>query len=678
VQIRAARWSAIGLAVLHAVFAVTATVDKSPTFDEPTHLTAGYSYWVKNDFRLDSENGNLPARWAALPLLLGHAKFVDSNSTSWQSVSAGLASRQFFYGEGNVPDELLLHGRVVMSLFGALLCFLVFVIAQHFFGTMGGLAAEALAAFDPNLLANSALVTSDVAAALFFTAAAWSIWRTFDRVSLRSIAFAALSVAGLFLSKMSAPIVIPILLILVLIRIMRPAPIEVRIGRYRRTFFTLPLRCVTVAATLTCAGAATIILIWAAFGFRFSALTENGRPRDVLNWRWNYLLSERTAISPAIEFARNYHLLPEAYLYGLLYTQQTSTSRPAFLDGECSDTGFVSFFPRTFLYKTPVPVLCFATLGALAAALRWKRRWATLANLTVPPSSCEFSKTVAAAVSPASPPSQATHPRLQSVIWHDLARLAPLWVLALVYGCFALAAHLDIGWRHLLPLYPALFVACGAAIHLWQRERVRQALPLLVILLIWQLGESIIVRPHYLAYFNEVAGGPARGYRHLVDSSLDWGQDLPSLGEWLRNNRGNSRHIYLAYFGSAEPTSYGLEAEKLPQQTNKAPLEPGLYCISATILQQVYEPYAGRWREAYEHAYQKATAWHNGVQKIALHPNEPDLTKQRDQAFHQLQFARLCAFLRQKEPVAQIGYSILVYNVEGSTLRQALLGPAPP
>jgi len=56
---------AILLAALHAALAITAAIEKSPTFDEPTHLTAGYSYWLKNDYRLDPENGNWPARWAA-------------------------------------------------------------------------------------------------------------------------------------------------------------------------------------------------------------------------------------------------------------------------------------------------------------------------------------------------------------------------------------------------------------------------------------------------------------------------------------------------------------------------------------------------------------------------------------------------------------------------------------
>src|SRR5712671_4917026 len=80
---------AILIAILHAAMAVTAVNTKSPTFDEPQHLTAGYSYWVTNDFRLDPENGNLPSRWAALPLLLKTTKFVPLNDRGWQRADEG-------------------------------------------------------------------------------------------------------------------------------------------------------------------------------------------------------------------------------------------------------------------------------------------------------------------------------------------------------------------------------------------------------------------------------------------------------------------------------------------------------------------------------------------------------------------------------------------------------------
>src|SRR3989440_10525633 len=87
---------AILIAVLHAAMALTAVNTKSPTFDEPQHLTAGYSYWVTSDFRLDPENGNLPALWAALPLLFDDLKLFQLNDRGWQRAEEGRTAHQFF------------------------------------------------------------------------------------------------------------------------------------------------------------------------------------------------------------------------------------------------------------------------------------------------------------------------------------------------------------------------------------------------------------------------------------------------------------------------------------------------------------------------------------------------------------------------------------------------------
>ena len=180
-------------------------VQEVPTFDEPTHLTAGYSYWLKHDYRLDPENGNLPARWASLPLLWNHLRFPSQASDAWQHASVGLASRQFFFELGNDAENILRPGRLMMSLFGAALCLLIFAWTRSLFGTIPGLISETIMAFDPNMLGHSALVTSDVAAAFFFTAAVWALWRLLYVVRIGTFVLAGLSVAALFLTKMSAP-----------------------------------------------------------------------------------------------------------------------------------------------------------------------------------------------------------------------------------------------------------------------------------------------------------------------------------------------------------------------------------------------------------------------------------------------------------------------------------------
>src|SRR6266700_1338356 len=148
---------AILLAALHAALALTAAMEKSPTYDEPTHLTAGYSYWLKNDYRLDPENGNWPARWASPPLLLSRPSF--SENAAWKQGDVGRVSEIFLYGSGNNSDRIVLLGRSMMAVVGAGLCLLIFFCSNRLFGAIGGLISELLAVFDPNLLAHSALIT---------------------------------------------------------------------------------------------------------------------------------------------------------------------------------------------------------------------------------------------------------------------------------------------------------------------------------------------------------------------------------------------------------------------------------------------------------------------------------------------------------------------------------------
>src|SRR5438067_9972407 len=253
---------AILIALLHAAMAVTAVNTKSPTFDEPQHLTAGYSYWVTNDFRLDPESGNLPARWAALPLLLSRLNFVPLNDRGWQRAEEGRTGHQFFYESGNDPDRTLGQARIMMSIFGAALCLLIYRCGREFFGVVGGLLAETLAAFDPNFLAHSALVTSDVPAALFFTAAIWSSWRLIQQMSPSRFAIAALSLTGLFLTKLSAPIVAPVLGTMSILLIFSRRQIDLQFGQIRIELTERWKKACAVGVSWIALGATVFFAIW--------------------------------------------------------------------------------------------------------------------------------------------------------------------------------------------------------------------------------------------------------------------------------------------------------------------------------------------------------------------------------------------------------------------------------
>jgi hypothetical protein len=142
----------------------------------------------------------------------------------------------------------------------------------------------------------------------------------------------------------------------------------------------------------------------------------------------------------------------------------------------------------------------------------------------------------------------------------------------------------------------------------------------------WYAVSVLRVHPHYLAYFNEPAGGPANGYRLLADSNLDWGQDLKGLGVWLREH--GIERAKLSYFGTADPEYHRVPVDLLPGYMLPRPrhevssVRPGdVVAVSATNLAEIYV--------------------------------EPETRP-------------LMALLRARQPVGQVGYSILVYRADFS------------
>jgi Dolichyl-phosphate-mannose-protein mannosyltransferase len=636
---------AILIAVLHAWMAVTAVNTKSPTFDEPQHLTAGYSYWVTNDFRLDPENGNLPAMWAALPLLFDDLKFVPLNDRGWQRAEEGRTAHQFFYAVGNDPDQIIAQARVMMSIFGAALCLLVYWIAREFFGPIGGLITTTVAAFDPNFLAHSPLVASDVPAAFFFTATVWSCWRLLQQISPARLALATLSLSGLLLTKFSAPIVLPVLGAMSIWQILSKAEIRLTFGKVRTALMRRAEKARAVIYLWSVLAATVFLAIWCAFSFRFDAWTDHSVHHKGTTWHWDYLLEDKGLFEKTVAFMRDAQLLPEAYLYGFAYVHKHEIDRPAFLDNEWSIVGFRSFFPLAFLYKTSLPLLFLLAL-AIYAAIATRRSW-KIENL-----------------------------------------FNPLWGFALVYGAFALSAQLNIGHRHLLPIYPTLFVACGAVVYLLRQNRRAIFAGAIALLLCAQIADSFAARPNYLAYFNQIDGGPKNGYQHLLDSSLDWGQDLPALKSWIDNHGAivDGKPFYLAYFGTADAHYYGIDAKPISQDLSSRGRPPtrltgGIYFVSATELQSLYAEAIGPWCVQYEDAYLAALAGLREYRSAAttritpIGNEEASPLARKMKKLEALQIARLFAYLRHRAPIAQISYSMFVFDLSNEELNQALYGP---
>jgi len=612
------------LLVIHWAIAVGSVCDRSTTFDEIAFLTGGYSYWAMADYRLSPEGGQLPQRWAALPLLFGHYRFPSPDQTAWRTSNAWEIGHQFFYELGNDLNSMLLMARAMIAVLGVGIGLLIYFWSRHLFGPAGGMISLILYTFCPSLLANGALVTADLAFTLCLTVSVWCLWNMLHDVNPKTVFGSSLAMSALFLSKVSAILIIPMGALMLCVRLLSKAPPEKR--------YWLKLAAAGVAHIMVIS-----VILWASYGFRYSAYQDAQAGRDQMKeGPWEVLLKNSGATGSVVDFARRHQLLPESYLYGFEYALKYTGNRRAFLNGRYSSEGWWYFFPYSFLVKTPLSFFVLLLIGFFAAIKKGKQ------------------------------------------VLPDLYPTAPLWILLIVYWDFAMTSSLNIGHRHILPVYPALIILAGASAY-WFRTQHRTARIAVVLSLLTFAVESLSACPNYLSYFNPLAGGPRHGYRHLVDSSLDWGQDLPKLKKWLDRRGLNARNadtpVYLSYFGTGDPEYDQINVRRLlsyPDRWRKKTIEPlrgGVYCVSATLVQSVYNNFWGPWSLPYEQTYQELLRKSQAFDPETLDRN-PDFI-----SFEDLRFARLCAFLRHREPDEQVGGSILIYRLTDEEVDRALTGP---
>ncbi len=308
------------------------------------------------------------------------------------------------------------------------------------------------------------------------------------------------------------------------------------------------------------AGLISVLVVWVIFGFEWGAFRFPSAAFAGLNGLSGPMPTFWAGVDQIVNVSRG--------------------GRMAFLLGESSDKGFLLFFPVAFLVKTPL-VLLLGLLGVVW--LGWKR--------------------------------PSTRPKLLF-----------LFIPAILYFIVSVISDINIGYRHLLPILPLIIVAVSGLPlcfvrasqqrhHWWHGADVGRSKMVASILALGVLLPTLWIRPHYLSYFNLVAGGPANGASLLADSSNDWGQDLLRLQDWMVEN--GEETIKLGWFGTADPAYYGLNFEPLPgfprpeflglwndPPFNPESPEPGLYAISASSLWESHWParHVYAWFRAHEPA----------------------------------------------------------------------------
>jgi Tfp pilus assembly protein PilF len=511
--------------------------DKSATIDEPTHLVAGYAILVHGDYRIDPAHPPFLRVWAALPLL---AMKVAGGDTAQ---IGDLPSPQWLASSGVFVHDFMYRNNDADRLLNA--GRLMVIVAGLALGLMLFCWTFERLGFAPAAvtLAFYTIEPNVAAHSRLVTTDVGAACFIFGAIyflwrTRRQVTW--LNVAGLTVCCALAAVSKFSAVLL--------APIVcllLFLSVLNRSITVKAAAMILVVVFLASAGA-----IWGAYGFRYA---PSASPEWLL--RTDDFPIVRTNVpflAEVLTWIDAQRLLPNAFTQGFLLSQATS-KLPAYLMGNISNDGWWYYFPVAFLVKTPTALITLFLIGICMALNRRK--------------------------------------------WIDISfALLPIGI----YGAFAMASGINIGLRHLLPIYPFVLLAAGLAIKALLAWRPA-GLSILIGLMGFSIATFVRVYPHTLTFFNTLAGGPANGLHYLADSNLDWGQDLKLLKIWME--RKNIRHINLAYFGSADPEYYGISCTHLPGAppfaTEKIakPDLPGYVAISATVLSGIQ--LAPEWRLFY-------------------------------------------------------------------------------
>lgn len=637
-------WLAVALLIgTHVALCVWSLVRENPTIDEVAHLPAGITYWQTGTFRLYPQNPPLVKLAAALPVVMS-APRMDRIYTlpSWRQKVHASVAHEFAFDNADRYLELFQLARMVIPWFSALGALVVFIWSRRLYGTWGGLLSLALWCFCPNVLAHARLVTTDIGATSLAVAATYLFWRFLHEPSQRRSLLAGAALGLAILAKFSNLVLLPVWLATAMV---------FAAARSRSSPSRWPGRLRTAGIDAALLLGAAVLVINAGYLFEGTlrplgryefasrALTRPrspGRPAPpVANDLQALALRHRENRFRALGIGWLPVPLPAPFLEGfdlqkldaegipLRYLDPTApegqtVGYPVYLNGVLRSRGWWYYYLAALAYKVPEGtwIIALASLAILAAARRSRASW----------------------------PDEFT-----------LGAIPVTVLLAMSFG-----TDINLGLRYILPAFPFAFIAMGKVARWAQDQRPplrRAAVSGIAFALLGTVGASLSVHPHYLAYFNWLSGGPDRGSEHLIDSNLDWGQDLVTLRNWLRTHAPGEK-VGLAYFGQINPNILNLRREgfdwflpppapgSLRPLSNPAVLDgpashltPGLYAVSASFVRGL--PYA---------IYDPSLRIPN------LYPGWDSRGAPEDRpAF---------AYFQSLTPIARVGHSIFVYRVD--------------
>jgi hypothetical protein len=601
---RSPGWLALALLSTMGVLALGSMIGNSAIVDELAHIPAAYSYLHFGDYRLNPEHPPLIKDLAGLPLQFLDLKFPDT-LPAWTTAVNGQwdTGWSFIYHLGNNPDLLIFWARLPILLLGLTFGAVLYVLVKRRWGIAVALLTLFFYALSPNFLAHTTLVTTDLGASIFMFLALVAFVRFIERPSRANLVLLSVALAAAQLAKFSSFLLYPFLAILAL-----------ALAWILRRPKNLPDRMKLYLGGLGLASILSGLWVWLVYAVQVinmplavqDRLIEGSLKADRIRFVADFLvnLNNWPLMKPVVQ-----------YILGLaMVVGRVAGGNVAYFNGQVSTQSFGWYFPELFTLKTQVAmlILMVAAVGLVAwrAARITPARW--LARLTA-------------------------HVRGHVLEW-------TLGTFAVFYFLTAVIGNLNLGIRHILPVYIPLFVLLAlVTVKRWRELRgsrwAKPALGVFAVLMLWYGGSTVAAYPGYLSYFNEIIGGPQNADKYFSDSSVDWGQDLKRLKTYVDNHH-EIKHIAVDYFGGGVPDYY--------------------FCLRSydDAGQLITTP------KGYDCSHSIYEEWHaqNGIytgQYIAV----SETFLENDRYYAKLYGQVGYGYLRARQPIAKVGNSIYIFKL---------------
>jgi 4-amino-4-deoxy-L-arabinose transferase-like glycosyltransferase len=469
------------LLVVMAANLLSSAWRETVTNDELVHIPAGYHYLVAGNFSLNPEHPPLLKMWACLPLLILRPKVYQLAERGDQDFAKFTVTSALEFWQANQlrSQAIVFWSRVPMVLLTLALGLLIFIYGRRLFGARAAILSLLMFSLEPTMLAHGWIVHTDIAAAFAYLLFLFALQAYYRKPTIYYGLLFGLTTAFALLTKFSLVILLPIFFGFLAFMILRAH--RFGLSRVRMTIHSL------------LAAAILFGLINAAYFFQHPELA----PAD-----FNLVAQATTAFSAehtSTAMGLVSKVLPTQYVFGL-YTVYLHNhfGHPASLLGRYSDFGWWYYFPAAFALKTSLPFL-LVSLGALAWGF-----WRAFAKRE--------------------------------------RRIIPLVVAILIYAGMSMSSNINIGVRHIAPIFPLLFLLSGTGLdQLLQRNRSRGVTVVIVILLSWMFVDAARAYPNYLSFTNSLTLGRP-GWQVLSDSNVEWGQDIGALARYL-HERGETELV---------------------------------------------------------------------------------------------------------------------------------------